>query len=67
MIGSKYIECTEQDNPGGPKCSALFTADNEEELLEMAGRHAINVHGHSNIASYRQQLRSQIKEGSPPK
>jgi predicted small metal-binding protein len=66
-MGSKYIVCQELTHPGGPKCNARFTADTEKALLEEAGRHAINVHGHSNIASYREKLLSQIKEVVPPK
>ena len=66
-MGSKYVECPELSYPGGPKCDAVFTANDEKELIEAAGRHAINVHGHSNTASFREQLSSMIKEGSPPK
>lgn len=65
-MGSKYIECHEQEYPGGPECKALFTADSEKELLERAGRHGINVHGHSNTVAFREQMQGMVKEGTPP-
>lgn len=61
-MGRKFIECNEPDFPGGPVCHARFSADTEKELLEQAGRHAINVHGHSNTEALREQLRGMIKE-----
>jgi hypothetical protein len=64
-MGRKYVECHEQDFPGAPACSATFTSDNEDKLLEMAVRHGINVHGHANTESYRDKVRSEFKEGSP--
>ncbi len=65
-MGSKYVKCNEQEYPDGPRCNAVFTADNERDLLEAAGRHGINVHGHSNTAAFRNQMRGMIKEGMPP-
>ena len=62
-MGRKYIECTEHEYPGGPPCHARFTANTEKDLLEEAGRHAINVHGHSNTESLREQLKGMIREG----
>jgi predicted small metal-binding protein len=67
IMGRKYIDCQEMVAPGGAKCNERITADTEKELLELAGRHAINVHGHSNIASYREKLLGQIKEVAAPK
>jgi predicted small metal-binding protein len=61
-MGQKYIDCQELVAPGGAKCNERIMADSEKELLELAGRHAINVHGHSNIETFRQMLLSQIKE-----
>lgn len=65
-MGRKYVECHEQDFPGAPTCSATFTSDSEDELLEMAVRHGMNVHGHSNTESYREKVRSEFKEGNAP-
>ena len=61
----KYVDCKEQEFPGGPICDAHFSADSEKELIEEAGRHAINVHGHANTESLREHLRSMIREGTP--
>jgi predicted small metal-binding protein len=61
-MGRKYLECHEHAFPGGPECGARFSADTEMALLEEAGRHAINVHGHANTESLREQLLSMIKE-----
>lgn len=61
-MGRKYIDCQELMAPGGAKCMERITADTEKELLELAGRHAITVHGRSNIESYREELLKQIKE-----
>ena len=64
-MGRKFIECHEKSHPGAPVCSATFTADSDDELLEMAVRHGINVHGHSNTEAYREEVRSHFKEGAP--
>jgi len=64
-MGRKYIECTEPTYPGGPICNARFTAATEKALIEEVGRHAINVHGHANTDSLREQLRGMIKEENP--
>ncbi len=61
-MASKYIECQELVAPGGAKCMERISANTEKELLELAGRHAINVHGCCNIESYREQLMGQIRE-----
>ena len=65
-MGSKYVKCSEQDFPGATSCSATFVAENDDELLEIAVRHAINVHGHANTEEFRQKIRSEFKLGSPP-
>lgn len=64
-MGRKYVECHEKSHPGAPECDAMFTADNDDELLEMAVRHGINVHGHSNTEAYREEVRSHFMEGKP--
>ena len=65
-MGSKYVICDEQDIPGGSRCNATFVAENDDELLEIAVRHGMNVHGHANTESYREKVRSEFKLGTPP-
>lgn len=65
-MGSKYVICDEQDFPGATKCHATFVADNDDELLEMAVRHGINVHGHANTEEYRNKVRNEFRLGTPP-
>ena len=62
-MGQKYIECNEEMSPGGTRCHEKIMADTEKELLELAGRHAINVHGAANTEHLREHLRGMIREG----
>jgi len=66
-MATKYINC--HDLPGGSSCahSVTISAGSEKELLEMAGRHGINVHGLANTPSMREAIRKNMKEGKPPK
>ena len=64
-MGRKYIDCREQDVPGGGRCSWTLTADTEEELLEAALKHGINVHGHANTAEFRNKLINEFKDLPP--
>ena len=61
-MGHKFIECNAEMSPGGSRCHETFIADTEEELLEQAGRHAINVHGAANTEHLREELRGMIRE-----
>ncbi len=65
-MGRKYVECHEQDFPGAPKCTARFSSDSDDELLEMAVRHGMNIHGHANTESYREKVRGEFRNGSTP-
>ena len=65
IMARKFVECHEKSYPGAPECSAVFTSDSDDELLELAVRHGINVHGHSNTEAYREQVRSEFRLGSP--
>lgn len=60
----KYIDC--RDVPSEMNCTIAIAADSEEELLEAAVQHAVAVHGHSDSPEFRSQLRSALKEGTPP-
>lgn len=59
----KYIDCREF--PSDSHCSVAISADNEEELLQVATEHAVSVHHHSDSPELRQQLRQLFKEGMP--
>ena len=61
-MGRKYMDCTEQDAPGEPFCTLTLSADSEEELLEAAISHGINVHGYANTAEFRNKVISQFKD-----
>lgn len=61
-MGRKYIECNAPLSPGGSTCHETLSADTEKELLELAGRHAMNVHGLANTETLRDQLRGMIRE-----
>ncbi len=60
----KYIDCREY--PSATNCSVTISADDEDELVEAAAQHAVSVHQHNDDAALRQQIRQQIKEGTPP-
>lgn len=63
-MGRKFIDC--RDHPGGDiKCTVALSADNEEELLDAVMQHATTVHGFPNTSEVREQIRQEIKEGSP--
>lgn len=64
-MGSKFVECHEKSYPGAAECTAVFTSESDAELLEMAVRHGINVHGHSNTEEYRERVRNEFRLGSP--
>lgn len=65
-MGGKYINC--HDLPGGSKCvhSVTLSAGNEKDLLELAGRHGMSVHGLANTGEFRKTIIEHMKEGSPP-
>ncbi len=60
----KYIDC--RAFPSEMNCTVAMAADTDDELLEAAVQHAVSVHGHSDSAELRQQLRTMFKAGSPP-
>jgi predicted small metal-binding protein len=62
-MARKYIDCREM--PSDSKCTVAISADSEKELVEIAVRHAVKVHGHQDTAEFRQMLKQAIKEGSP--
>jgi predicted small metal-binding protein len=54
-----YIDC--RSYPSEMNCTLAMSADSEEELLEAAVQHAVAVHGHTDNAELRSQLRSMLK------
>ena len=55
----KVIDC--RQNPSGNNCS-LKISGSEEEVLNVAVRHAVQEHGHQNSPELRQQLKGMLKE-----
>ena len=60
----KYIDCREF--PSDAQCSVAISADNEDELLEVAVQHAVSVHKHEDSPELRSAIRGMIHEGMPP-
>jgi predicted small metal-binding protein len=63
-MGRKYIDC--RDYPSDTNCTVALSADTEDELLEAAVQHAIQVHQHQDTPELRTQLKALFKEGAPP-
>jgi len=63
-MGRKYIDCREF--PSESKCTVALSADTEDELLEAAVQHAVQVHQHQDTPELRSQLKACFKEGTPP-
>jgi predicted small metal-binding protein len=62
--GRKFLDCREY--PSEMNCTVAFSADSDEELLEAAVQHAVQVHHHTDSPELRQQIRNLFKEGTPP-
>jgi len=63
-MGRKYIDC--RDYPGKIKCTVALSADSEEELLEAVVQHGSKVHGYEDTPEFRENIRKEFKEGTPP-
>jgi predicted small metal-binding protein len=59
-----FIDCREF--PSEMNCTIAIAADTERELLDAAVQHAVAVHGHADTQEFRAQLRSILKQGTPP-
>jgi len=59
-MGRKFIDC--RQIPSEMNC----TIDSEAELLDAAVQHAVAVHRHEDTLELRAQIRSAIRDGSPP-
>jgi predicted small metal-binding protein len=61
----KYIDC--RDYPQTEKhCTVAISADTEDELMEAAVQHGVQVHGYQDTPDLRKEMKASIKEGSPP-
>ena len=56
------IDC--RDYPGEVKCSLALSADTEEELLEAAVQHGIEVHGYEDTPEFREFMLKEFKKGT---
>jgi predicted small metal-binding protein len=63
-MGRKFIDCREL--PSEMNCTIAVSADSDEELLEAAVQHAVQVHRHEDTPELRQQIKTMMKEGTPP-
>lgn len=62
-MSRRYIDCREFPSESG--CTVAISADSEDELIDAAAQHAVQVHGHQDSAELRAQLRQIAKEGAP--
>ncbi len=62
-MSRKYIDCREF--PSESNCSIAISADSEDELIDAATQHAVQVHGHQDTPELRTQLRGAVKVGEP--
>jgi predicted small metal-binding protein len=63
-MARKYIDCRESPE-FAEGCSVAISADSEDEVVEAAAMHGVEVHGYEDTAELREQLRMAVKEGSP--
>ena len=59
----KYIDC--RDYPSESGCTVAISADSEDELVEAAAQHAVQVHGHQDGPELRAMLRDGVQTGAP--
>lgn len=55
----KLIDCREF--PSESHCTIAISADTEDELINAAAHHAVQVHGHEDSPELRAQLRQAVK------
>jgi predicted small metal-binding protein len=64
-MARKYIDC--RDYPQSEKkCSVAISADSEAELMEAIVQHGTVVHGYHDTSEFRDMVRKEMKEGTPP-
>lgn len=62
-MARKFIDC--RNFPSEMKCTVAISADSEDELVNVATQHAIQVHKHQDSPELRQQIRASVREGNP--
>ena len=62
-MSRKYIDCREF--PSESQCTIAISADNEDELIDAAAHHAVQVHGHQDSPELRMQLRGAVRSMEP--
>lgn len=62
-MSRKYIDC--RDFPSETGCTVAISADNEDEVVEAAAQHAVQVHGHQDGPELRAMLRDGVRTGAP--
>jgi predicted small metal-binding protein len=63
-MGRKFIDC--RQIPSEMNCTIAISADSEAELLDAAVQHAVAVHRHQDTPELRAQIRTAIRDGTPP-
>ena len=56
----KSIDC--RDYPSDMNCSVAISADNADELVDIATAHAVAAHGHTDGPELRDTLRGMFKD-----
>jgi predicted small metal-binding protein len=62
-MSRKYIDC--RDFPSESGCTVAISADTEDEVVEAAAQHAMQVHGHQDGPELRAMLRDSVRTGAP--
>ena len=63
-MGRKFIDC--RQFPSAMNCTIAISADSDAELLDAAVQHAVAVHSHQDTPELRAQIRSAMRDGTPP-
>ncbi|HLO78069.1 MAG TPA: DUF1059 domain-containing protein [Magnetospirillum sp.] len=63
-MGRKIIDC--RDFPGS-RCTVALSADNEDELINAAVHHAVQVHGHQDTPEFRKELHELVRDEAAQK
>lgn len=62
-MARRFVDCREMPSESG--CTVAISADSEQEVLDAAIQHAVQIHGHEDTPEFREQVRGGIKEGQP--
>jgi hypothetical protein len=60
-MARKNIDCRQFPSESG--CTVAISADTNDELIEAAAQHAVQVHGHEDGPELRAQLNQIVREG----